>query len=81
MVMVPVPEPRRYEMDNAPAASTANVAFVNSDPSNDAGSSGWKLPLASAKDLRLFPDLRWEKEVRWERTAMKGRPSGFRFAG
>jgi hypothetical protein len=33
------------------------------------------------KNLRLFPDLRWEKEVRSERTAMKERPTGVKFVG
>jgi len=36
---------------------------------------------AFVQNLRLFPDLRWEKEVRWERTAMKERPTGVKFVG
>jgi hypothetical protein len=33
------------------------------------------------KNLRLFPDLRWEKEVRWERTALKERLTRVKLGG
>jgi len=40
-----------------------------------------KMILFFCKNLRLFPDLRWEKEVRCERTAMKGRRSRVKLGG
>jgi transposase len=39
------------------------------------------LLLRNPKNLRLFPDLRWEKEVRWERTALKERGTRVKLGG